>query len=347
MSLNPYAAAHKARAGPGDSRPTAERVVKDLGDLSHLRKAVIVITGATSGIGFEAAKTLYSTGAHLYLTVRDGRKAEEYVKKIEENSAIGSSGKIELIHMELDSLESVRAGAAEILTKTDRIDILINNAGISAVPFGHTRDGYEMQWGINYLSHFLLSYLLLPRLMESRANGSVCSRMVNVSSTGHRIFPTHMEDPNFEKTPYEPFSAYATSKLANIYHANQIERMYGSRGVHALSVHPGTIKETGLLRHTEQSILQTMEQGAQVIPGYREELKNSKQGAATIVWAAIAPVLEGKGGIYLENCTIAQPVQEGATPIDGGYGPFAFDPAAETSLWKDTCKLLNLPEDLK
>ncbi|KAL7947039.1 hypothetical protein V8C42DRAFT_300252 [Trichoderma barbatum] len=346
--MDRYAAAHASRNGPGDARPTALQIVADeyqfgKTDGPRLSELTILITGATSGIGYEAARALYSTGAKLFITARDANKAKSLVEKIV-SSITPVEGRqyqdIEVVPIDMNSLVSVRRAAEEILNKAEHINILINNAGIAGIPFAHTEEGLEQTWGVNYVAPFLLTYLLLPRL-EASSTKNRRSRIVNLSTTGHRLFPAHLEDPNFKETPYEPMSAYATSKLAVVHHANFIDRHFSSRGVRAVSIHPGTV-HTPML----QAYAARQSENVDLPPGYGEELKSVEQGAATTVFAAIASCLENQGGVYLENCSFAKEAPADLGPMDGGYAPFAFDEAVEERLWKETCKLLELPDFL-
>ncbi|OTA08000.1 short chain dehydrogenase/reductase [Trichoderma parareesei] len=346
--MDRYATAHASRNGPGDARPTALQIVQD--ELQYSDKAssplselTIVITGATSGIGYETARALYATGAKLFITARDTAKAMQAIDRIV-SSIPPVNGrryqKIEVVCMDMDSLASVRHAAGEILTRTKTINVLINNAGIAKISLEHTKDGLERNWGINYVAHFLLTRLLLPRL-EASSSPARRSRIVNLSTTGHRLFPTHLEDPNFGKTPYEPMSAYATSKLALIYHANYLDRHFSDRGIRAVSVHPGTIQTPMLDKYDA-----LRSEKVDLPPAYAEELKSAEQGAATTVFAVVASCLEDKGGVYLENCTYGKEAAEDLGPMDGGYAAFAFDEEVEERLWKDTCKLLGVSEAL-
>ena len=224
---------------------------------------------------------------------------------------------------------------AKVISR-QRLDI----SGVAGVPFGRTRDGFEQHWGINYAGHFLLTHELLPILIKSSSPG-FASRIVNITSTGHRLFPSHLQDHNFERTKYEPFSAYATSKLAIIYHSNYIDRQFSRHGVHAVAVHPGTIRDTNLLRSLDNEQVTFDE-----IAGYRQELKSVSQGAATTVWAAISSSLEGSGGLYLENCTIGRMENQSMGPLDGGYSASAFHPENEDLLWEETRKDLAIEENL-
>ncbi|KAK4076661.1 uncharacterized protein Triagg1_4264 [Trichoderma aggressivum f. europaeum] len=346
--MDRYAAAHASRNGPGDARPTALQIVADefqYGNIGKdgLSELTIVITGATSGIGCEAARALYSTGAKLFITARDADKAKSVIEKIVSSVSPVEGRKfqnIEVVAMDMASLASVRKEAEEILGKTEHINVLINNAGVAFEPFEHTEEGLLRTWTINYVAPFLLTYLLLPRL-EASSTKARRSRVVNLSTTGHRIFPVHLDDPNFKKTPYEPMSAYATSKLAVIYNANFIDRHFSTRGIRAVSLHPGTVHTPLYAGYAAQQT-----DKSDVPPGYMEELKSTEQGAATTVFAAIASCLEDKGGVYLENCSYGKEATADFGLMDGGYAAFAFDEVAEENLWKETCELLNVPDIL-
>lgn len=217
-------------------------------------------------------------------------------------------------------------------------------AGIAVAPQGVTKDGFEKHWGVNYMGPFLFTYNLLPLLLRG-SQPHLSSRIVNVSSTGHRLFPTHLHDPNNEQQrPYDPMSAYATSKLANVLHANYLDKILSPKGVRAVSLHPGTVMETQLLRNVQD----TPSQAEDTIPALRDgeigEYKSAEQGAATIVFAAIAGCLEDKGGLYLENCTVGMEAPPDLGPLDGGYSKEAFDEVAAEKLWKSTCQHLKLQE---
>jgi NAD(P)-dependent dehydrogenase (short-subunit alcohol dehydrogenase family) len=209
------------------------------------------------------------------------------------------------------------------------LNILINNAGVMAAPEGKTKDGFETQFGTNHLAHFLLTKLLLPTLQAS-ATPEFASRVVNVSSSGHHyaiggLTPTVLKDLDFSKTPYDPWAAYGRSKLANIWHASQIDRLYGSHSehpVHGFSLHPGGIT-TELWRHLEG----TPESE------FNNIWKNAEQGAATTVWCATASAWEGQSGRYCENCGESLPDAVDAKRGDPGFAPWAYDVEGEKRLW--------------
>jgi NAD(P)-dependent dehydrogenase (short-subunit alcohol dehydrogenase family) len=281
-----------------------------------------LITGCSSGIGIETARALKTTGARLFLTARDLSKGREALGDILE------AGRVDLLLLDLNALASVRKFAIDFLQASDnKLNILINNAGVMATPEGTTEDGFETQFGTNHLAHFLLFQLIKPALLRS-STPEFQSRVVSVSSMGHRYFPPKMD--NLMLTgKYEANQAYANSKTANIYFANEIERRYGNQGLHAFSLHPGGIW-TGLQIHTPADAMKAFKANEQV----QKYMKSVEQGAATSVWAAVAKVWEGKAGKYLEDCQISPPVPEGYSLLDTGYEKWAYDPENEAKLWK-------------
>ncbi|RGP58935.1 alcohol dehydrogenase [Fusarium sporotrichioides] len=329
--MSRYAAAHANPQGPGDARPTALQIIKDEGVEGKLHDKVIVITGTSSGIGIETVRALSATGAKLFLTARNLTKAKEALVDIFDPRYM------ELVEMDQESLDSVRSAASSILAKTDKINILINNAGIMAVQtLQLTKDGHELQFGTNHLSHFLLFELLKPALLAA-TTPDFHSRVVVVSSTAHlRNGINDSDNYNFEKGGYTLWGAYAQSKTANIYMANEVERRYGSQGLHGISLHPGGIM-TPLARHLPQAELEST-----VTDDLLRQLKSPEQGAATTVWAAIGKQWEGMGGKYLANCDEMGPSEDESNPFDTGYAKHAFDPEAEGRLWRDSLRLVGL-----
>lgn len=279
-----YTAVHKDPKGPGDARPTALDIIKDNNMTDALNGKTILITGTSSGIGISTAQSLATTGATLFLAARNLPKAR---------AALGSlldSDKVHLLEMDHTSLDSVRKAAEEFKSKSDGLNILIANAGIMAVPtLEKTKDGFESQFGVNHLSHFLLFKLLEPLLLKS-STPEFNSRVVMVASSGHRGGSIYPGDYTFEKEEYNGWKGYGQSKTANIYMANQIERLYGSKGLHANSLMPGGIL-TGLQAHVSADLVKAWDG----FPG----MKSPEQGAATTVLAAVGKEWEGVGGKYL------------------------------------------------
>jgi NAD(P)-dependent dehydrogenase (short-subunit alcohol dehydrogenase family) len=328
-----YAEAHAKQNGPGDARPTALQIIKDEHAEGSLKGEVIVITGTSSGIGVETTRALATTGATLFLTARDTSKAESALAGIFEPS------RMQIIEMDQANLSSVRAAAAAILAKTSKVHLLVNNAGIMAIPdFRVTADNHELQFGTNHLSHFLFYKLLQPALLAA-ASSSRPSRVVVLASSAHNVCGINNSDNyNFQKSEYDPSVAYGQSKTANIYMANEIERRYGSRHLHATSVHPGLV-QTGLTQHMPPDAFKGMEH---LYP----TMKSVEQGAATSVWAAVGEQWKHEGGKYLVNCAVAEPYKEGDDKFTTqGYAPYAYDVEQAERLWNDSLKIVGLSSD--
>ena len=295
-------------------------------DLSGRR---IVVTGASTGLGEETARALAAHGASVTLAVRDlarGRAAADRIRGSVDHADL------EVSELELGSLASVRAFADDFLSRNSSIDALINNAGVMACPQATTVDGFEMQFGTNHLGHFLLSVLLAPALVTGAP-----SRLVSLSSYGHTSADVDLDDWNFERTPYEPFIAYGRAKTANALFAVGFQRRYGDRGVQAFSVHPGGI-HTELGRHMSAQTRAAIAERAGKIAGF--DWKSIPQGAATSVWAATAPELDGHGGAYLEDCHIAE-VTDDRRRSDG-VRPYALDVTRADALWELSERLVGL-----
>jgi NAD(P)-dependent dehydrogenase (short-subunit alcohol dehydrogenase family) len=295
---------------------TAAEVVEGL-DLSG---RVCLITGVSSGLGVETARVLAGAGATVVGTARDLEKAR----------AALAGAEVELAELELDSLASVRRFARWFDERHPVLHALVNNAGVMACPFGRTQDGFELQFGTNHLGHFLLTGLLVPKLLAGAP-----SRVVCVSSRGHRLAAVDLDDPNFERTEYSPWLAYGRSKSANVLHAIELDRRLAARGVRANAVHPGGIR-TELGRHLTPEAIQEMVRRA----GARGTItfKDVAHGAATQVWAAVSPELEGIGGRYLEDVRIGLPSRGEDDPA--GYDAHAVDPAIARRLWTLSEKLV-------
>ncbi|CAJ0543133.1 Ff.00g004260.m01.CDS01 [Fusarium sp. VM40] len=330
--MSRYASAHENPQGPGDSRPTALQIIKDEHAEGTLRDKIIVITGISSGIGVETVRALSETGARFFLTARDLKKAQKALE------GFFDADRMELVEMDQTSFESISAAAKHILNRTDKVNILIENAGVMSVPnLELTKDGHEMQFGTNYLSHFLFFQLLKPALLAA-VTPELNSRVVVLASSAHHNGGINESDNyNYQKGGYDPLRAYAQSKTADIYLANEIERQYGGQGLHATSVHPGGIM-TELARHLPVSQVQAIISNDIA----KSLLKNPEQGAATTVWAAIGKQWENVGGRYLADCEEA-PVSENPNSHFGkGYVAHAYDPELEARLWKDSLKIVGL-----
>jgi NAD(P)-dependent dehydrogenase (short-subunit alcohol dehydrogenase family) len=300
----------------GFGRDTTTTEVLEGIDLNGQRA---LVTGGSGGLGAETARALAAKGARVVITARDVAKGEEVARGI--RAATGNDG-IEVEELELGSLASVRAFAERFLARHDALQILVNNAGVMACPFGKTADGFELQFGTNHLGHFLMTGLIAPALLRGAP-----ARIVSVSSRGHQMSPVVFDDIQFERRPYDKWSAYGQSKTANILLAVELERRLGARGVHANALHPGVIA-TDLARHMVREDFDHLRKRA---PGGKMHLKSVEAGAATAVYAATAPELEGRGGLYLEDCHVAE-VDDAETATEG-VRSYALDPKAAERLW--------------
>lgn len=187
-------------------------------DIPNQSNKVIVITGATSGLGKQATKVLASKNAKIILAVRNTQKAEDVVMKIRKDFP---SAKLEIRHLDLGKLKSVQTFAEEFTNDYSQLDVLINNAGIMMCPYSKTEDGFEIQMGTNHFGHFALTGLLIPLLLETKD-----SRVVATSSIAHKSGSINFDDINWESRKYSTIKAYADSKLANLYFTYELARKY-------------------------------------------------------------------------------------------------------------------------
>jgi len=213
--------------------------------------------------------------------------------------------------------------------------VLINNAGVMGSPQGRTADGFETQFGTNHVAHFLLFQLLKPTLLAS-STPSFHSRVICVSSSGHKRSSVLFDDFDLKKRGYDPWVAYGQSKTANIFLANEIERRYGGAGLHGLALMPGGIK-TGLQVH----VLELMKK-YEDDPKVMATIKSCEQGAATTVWAATAKEWEGQGGKYLEDCSVARPSPETTRPGEYGHAVWTYDEEAAKHLYEESLTLVGM-----
>ncbi len=270
-----------------------------------------VITGASSGLGRESARALATAGAHVILAARDPDALGETARWV---AAEAPGARTSTVHLDLTSLGSVRAAAAAIHAITPAVRVLMNNAGVMFTPFGRTADGFELQIGTNHFGHFELTRLLAPLL--AAAGGA---RIVNLSSRGHRLGDVDFDDPNWERRDYDKFEAYGAAKTANILHAVEADRRLRDAGIRAYAVHPGTVA-TALARYMSRSDFARLRELA---AGGALDLTTPEHGAATQVWAAVAPELADEGGLYLEDCRIS-----------AAAAPYARDRERGARLWE-------------
>jgi NAD(P)-dependent dehydrogenase (short-subunit alcohol dehydrogenase family) len=278
-----------------------------------------LVTGVSAGLGVETARALAAHGAQVTGAARDLDKARQ---------ATAGIPNLELIELDLANLASVRAAADRLVADGRPFDLLINNAGVMATPFGKTADGFETQFGTNHLGHFLFTNRIASLLKPG-------ARVVELSSAGHRFSDVNLEDPNFETTEYTPFGAYGRSKTANVLFAVEFDRRHKDRGVRATAVHPGGI-QTELGRYMTPEVLQQMAaslEAAQKAAGSQPfEWKTIPQGAATSVWAGVTADAADVGGRYCEDCHVAE-VKDGDELMRGGIRPYAIDPERAKALW--------------
>jgi NAD(P)-dependent dehydrogenase (short-subunit alcohol dehydrogenase family) len=303
----------------------------------HLGGKRILVTGVSAGLGVETARALAAHGAHVVGAARDLGKAQAATEQVRTEAAAGGGG-LELVELDLASLKSVRACADALLAKGEPFDVIIANAGVMATPFGHTVDGFETQFGTNHIGHFVL----VNRIASLIRFGG---RLVNLSSSGHRYSDVDLEDPNFERAPYEPFLAYGRSKTANILFAVEFDRRHRKDGVRATAVHPGGI-QTELGRHVEagriQEIIGQMNQQLASEGKAPFQWKSIPQGAATSVWAGVVASADEVGGRYCENCHVGETVADNVTisAISEGVRGYALDPKNAEALWKKSEELV-------
>ena len=294
-------------------RSTAAEVVAGL-DLSG---RTAIVTGGYSGLGLETVKALAGAGADVIVPARRPEHATEML------DGVGA----EVDELNLSDLDSVRAFAERFLDSGRSLDIQINNAAVMACPEARVGPGWELQFATNHLGHFVLTNLLWP-VLESDGG----ARVIALTSTGHKITPIRFDDINFETTPYDKWVAYGQAKTADALFAVHLDTLGQDAGVRAFAVHPGGIL-TPLQRHLPQEEMVAAgwisEDG---VPD--ERMKTPEQGGATAAWAATSPQLEGRGGVYCEDCDIAKPTD----PDDPmrryrGVDPHAVDHDAAARLW--------------
>ncbi len=298
---------------PFGYRSTAGEVIDGI-DLSG---RCVVVTGGYSGIGTETVRAIAAAGAQVIVGARRTGQAHDVLDALD--------GDIAILPLDLADPASIDAFAEAVAGRTDTIDILINNAAIMASPLGRDARGYEMQFATNHLGHFQLTARLWPLLL---AGGG--ARVVALSSIGHRLHGLDLDDPNFERRDYDKWLAYGQAKSANALFALQLDKLGESRGVRAFAVHPGGIA-TPLQRHLtmeEQRAMGWYDEDGNV----HEAFKSTEEGAATTVWCAVSPLLEGKGGVYCEDCEVAV-AADPEKPRAGGYYPHIRDEDLAGKLW--------------
>jgi len=306
------------------AKTTAAEVMKGI-DLSG---KTAIVTGGYSGIGLETSKALVAAGAEVIVPVRDRRKAEDNIEEAGIN--------VELCEMDLADLASVQAFAADVVGSRDKIHLLINNAGIMACPETRIGPGWEAQFAINHIGHFVLTNELIPYLKNAQG-----ARVVCLSSVAHKRSPIRWDDIHFTKEKYEKWTAYGQSKTANALFARELNRRLSADGVKAFSVHPGGIM-TPLQRHMQKEEMVAMgwiDEKGEISEMAKSFFKTPEQGCSTTLWCATSPMLEDQGGQYCEDCDIAQLADENS-PRPIHVMPWAVDDEAAARLWDVTDNML-------
>ncbi|WP_290058883.1 SDR family NAD(P)-dependent oxidoreductase [Amycolatopsis solani] len=308
---------HKIGSGFG-ATSTAAEVLHGI----DLTGKLALVTGGYSGIGLETTRALTAAGARVLVPARRPAAAE---------TALGGSA--EVGELDLGDLDSVHAFTDRFLATGRRLDLVIDSAGVMACPETRVGPGWEAQFATNHLGHFALVNRLWPAIADG-------ARVVSVSSRGHHLSPIRWADPHFA-TGYDKWLAYGQAKTANVLFAVNLDRLGRDRGVRAFALHPGSIL-THLARHIpqEERVAQGWVDENGVPSGY---FKTPEAGAATQVWAATSPQLDGLGGVYLEDCDIAEraPDGDGATDVGlrAGVRDYAIDPAEAARLWTLSAEL--------
>ena len=272
----------------------------------------ILVTGVSAGVGAETARVLATHGARVVGAARDLGKARAAMARIRADAAPG--GGVHLVELDLASLASVRACADTLLDAGGQFDAVIANAGVMAVPSGMTADGFETQFGINHLGHFVLVNRIAALIKPG-------GRLVTVSSAGHRGADVDLDDPNFERTRYDPLTAYRRSKTATILFAVEFDRRHRARNIRATAVHPGAV-----LTDTTRKMIEAQPSAASAYAW-----KTVAQGAATPVWAGFVAPPGEVGARYCEDCHVAETVDDPAAAF--GVRSYALDPEHAKALW--------------
>ena len=279
-----------------------------------------LVTGGSNGMGLEITRALVSAGASVVVPARNLDKAKAALKGIE---------RVEVVTLDLMDPASIKAVADTFLASNRVLDILINNAGTMLNPLTRDSRGYESQLSTNHLGHFDLTVRLWPALVKAKS-----ARVISVSSRGHQYGRFDFDDPNFERQPYDASLAYGRSKTANALFAVGLDRRGQAHGVRAFSLHPGGVI-TELAKFISPEDLKAtgyVDADGNPIIDPERNMKTPAQGAATAVWCATSPMLDGLVGLYCENCDVAPALPDDSEELLG-VRSWAFDPEAAERLW--------------
>ncbi|OZJ04472.1 hypothetical protein BZG36_02683 [Bifiguratus adelaidae] len=304
---------------PEGYRTTAADVMNNLPASSFVQGKTFIVTGGHVGLGEGTTRALAAHGAKAVIGSRNQAKAEESIRSIQ--SAYPKAD-IRFIHIDLSDLESVQQFAQNFRKQGLPLHGIVCNAGIMAVPYGKTKQGFEMHFGTNHISHFLLIKLLIDDIVKSGEGRVVC-----LSSKAHDRSDVHFEDVGFNNgQDYDPMTGYAQSKTANILCAKAFNKIYSAKRVECFAVHPGKagIVITPLSQHigtTGMVAFSMLDPEGNPNPG----LKTVAEGAATQVYALTSPELDGMGGTYLADCHVSEPLNDQARDNSGEYSKHLFD----------------------
>jgi NAD(P)-dependent dehydrogenase (short-subunit alcohol dehydrogenase family) len=297
----------------------ARSTARDVLEAIDLTGELAIVTGGYSGLGLETVRALVGAGAAVVVPARRPDQA----RAVLDDAGLAS---VEVEAMDLGDLESVGDFANRFLESGRTIDILIDNAAIMAAPLARVGDGWESQFATNHLGHYVLANLLWPALVDGGG-----ARVIALTSTGHKASDIRWDDPQFT-TGYDKWQAYGQAKTADALFAVHLDALGEPFGVRAFAVHPGGIM-TELQRHLPKE--EMIASGWMDAEGnVNERFKTPEQGAATSVWAATSPELNGMGGVYCEDCDIADVTVEGSPDARiRGVNSYAIDRDSAARLW--------------
>jgi NAD(P)-dependent dehydrogenase (short-subunit alcohol dehydrogenase family) len=321
---NPMESGFNAKSTTGD-------VIKGI----DLTGKIAIVTGGNTGIGLETTKILAAAGATVIVPARDIEKAKKNLKGIPN---------VEIEIMDLMNPDSIDAFAEKFLASDRPLHLLINNAGIMWVPLRRDNRGIESQLATNYLAQFQLTARLWTAL--KKANGA---RVINLSSQGHQFAPFNFEDPNFTNSEYETLQGYGQSKTAVNLFTLELDNRAKEFNVRVYSVHPGSIGGTELGREASLELWQKMgfcDADGNMLPEIAASLKTIPQGAATTIWCATSPLLNTVGGVYCEDCNVANIATE-KTKFQSGVMSYSLERKNAEILWELSKKMINSPFDIK
>ncbi len=306
--------AQQTVGSPFGMRSTAAEVIAGI----SLGGKTALVTGGYSGLGLETVRALAGAGAKVFVAARRPDVAKADLE--------GVAGDVTILQLDLSDPASIDSFAIDLAAHTPKLDLLINNAAIMACPLARDARGYESQFATNHLGHFQMTARIWPLLKAAGAG----TRVVVLSSIGHARSGVDLQDPHFNTRDYDKWTAYGQAKSANALFAIHLDGIGKAFGIRAFAVHPGGIK-TPLQRHL------TMEE--QIAMGWFDKdgnanplFKSTEEGAATSIWCAVSPLLEGKGGVYCEDCDVAALWVEGMPPYSG-VREHAIDTGNAAALW--------------